>query len=149
MVEAISPETLWLIIGIVFIIMEMFLPGFIIGFFGIGAVITCLTTLIGLTPNFTSQMIIFSVLSILLLILFHKVIKKKIGKKGNNETTDFNLQIGKIVPVTEFIDPVEGVGKVKYQGALWSARSQDNIAPGENARLIGCENLTLIVEKIK
>ncbi len=148
MVEAISPATLWLIIGIVFMIMEMFLPGFVIGFFGIGAVITCLTSLIGLTPNFTSQMITFSVLSVLLLILFHKVIKKKIIKKDSDDTTNFNIQIGKIVPVTEFIDPEEGLGKVRYQGALWSARSEDKIAPGENARVVGCDNLTLIVEKI-
>ncbi|MGL1891588.1 MAG: NfeD family protein [Spirochaetaceae bacterium] len=148
MIESISPVTLWLIVGIVFIILEMFLPGFIIGFFGIGAIITCLTTLIGITPNFTSQMITFFIVSVVLLLLFQKVLKRKLfGIK--EETTNFNIQIGKIVPVTEFIDPTEGTGKVKYQGAIWSASSEDKIAPGEKARLVGCDNLTLIVKKGK
>lgn len=146
MVETISPVTLWLIVGIVFIIMEMFIPGLIIGFFGLGALITCLTTFIGITTNFTSQMITFSVLSILLLLLFQKALQKKIHGK-NEDTTNFNIQIGKVVPVTEFIDPEEGPGKVKYQGAIWSASSEDKIAPGESARVIGCDNLTLIVKK--
>lgn len=143
----ITPTAIWLIVGLIFIIVEMFLPGFIIGFFGIGAVITCLTTFLGLTKGFTSQMILFSLSSIVLLILFHKVWKKRL-KPDRKETTNFNIEIGKIVPVTEFIDPKEGGGKVKYQGALWSATSSDPIPPGDSARVVGCNNLTLIVEKI-
>ncbi len=147
MIETISPITMWLIVGIVFIIVEMFLPGLIIGFFGLGAIITCLLTSIGLTKSFSLQMITFLGTSLLFLILFHKVWKKKKQNHSSDETINFNIQIGKIVPVTEFIDPIEGPGKVRYQGSIWSATSKSKIAPGETAKIIGCNNLTLIVEK--
>lgn len=147
MTETLSPVTLWLIAGIIFIIIEMFLPGLIIGFFGLGALITCLTTYIGLTNDMASQIVIFTITSVGSLILFHKVIKKKKKRKKEEETTDFNLQLGKLVPVTELIDPDEGPGKVRYQGAQWSASSKDKLAPGDMARVVGCDNLTLIVEK--
>lgn len=146
MINSISPITLWLIVGIIFIVVELFLPGFIIGFFGLGAIVTCLTTVTGLTKGFTLQMIVFISISIISLILFHKVFKRK-NCTDEKVTTDFNIQIGKIVTVIEFIDPDEGCGKVRYQGAIWNASSKDKIAPGESARVIGCDNLTLIVEE--
>jgi len=149
MIESISPVTIWLIVGILFGLAEMIIPGLIIIFFGLGAIVTTLTTLVGLTTGFTSQMLTFLVTSLLFLTLFHKVWKRKRGKINSGDTTNFNIQIGKIVPVVEYIDPVEGSGKVRYQGALWSATSKEKIAPGESVRVIGCENLTLVVEEIK
>lgn len=148
MIESISPITLWLVIGIIFIIVEMFLPGFIIGFFGLGAIVTCLVTWIGVTKGFTSQMLVFFATSVVSLVLFHKVWKKIKKPIDKGETTNFNIEIGKIVPVTEFIDPLEAGGKVKYQGAIWSATSNTTIPPGESVKVVGCNNLTLIVEKL-
>ena len=45
------------------------------------------------------------------------------------------------------IEPGEVGGKVRYQGALWSAQADERIPPGESVRIKGCDNLTLIVEK--
>jgi len=146
MLDSISPTTIWLIVGIALALAEMALPGLIIGFFSLGAIITTLTTWAGLTNNLVTQMILFLVTSLAFLVLFHSVWKKRIGKKVQGDTTNFNIQLGKIVPVTEFINPGEGSGKVRYQGALWNATSKDKIAPGESARIKGCDNLTLIVE---
>ena len=148
MFESISPVTIWLIVGILLALAEMIIPGLIIGFFSLGAIVTTLMTLVGLTKGFPSQMILFLVTSLVFLILFHKVWKKRIKPKADREVTNFNIQLGKIVPVIEFIDPQEGVGKVRYQGALWNASAKHKIAPGDSARVIGCENLTLLVEPI-
>ncbi|MBB6480107.1 NfeD family protein [Spirochaeta isovalerica] len=148
MLDSISPTTVWLIVGIALALAEMALPGLIIGFFSLGAIITTLTTWAGLTNSFAVQMIVFLATSIVFLTFFHSIWKKRIKPGTKGDTTDFNLQLGKIVPVTEFIDPGEGVGKVRYQGALWNARSETKIAPGESARIKGCDNLTLIVEPV-
>ena len=94
-------------------------------------------------------MLVFLVTSLGFLLLFHKVWKRIRKPVIKGETTDFNIQIGKIVPVLEFIDPEEGGGKVRYQGAIWSATSNEKIAPGESVRVTGCENLTLLVEILK
>ena len=61
----------------------------------------------------------------------------------------FNIEIGRFVPVVEYIQHGEIGGKVKYQGTIWSAKSEKSIPPGESVEIIGSENLTLIVKKIK
>lgn len=149
MIESISPVTIWLIVGILLALAEMIIPGLIIGFFSLGAIVTTLTTLVGLTKGFASQMIVFLLTSVVFLVLFHKVWKKKIKPNTKGDTTNFQIELGKIVPVIQFIDPDEGGGKVRYQGALWNATSKTKIPPGESVRVTGCENLTLLVELIK
>ena len=62
---------------------------------------------------------------------------------------NFNVEIGKIVPVIEYIQPGEVGGKVRYQGSNWKAAASEPIAPGESVKIVGCDNITLIVEKIK
>lgn len=146
----ISSELVWLFVGIVMLASEIFIPGIIIGFFGLGALLTALFTLIGLTDSFLLQAICFLVTSILSLLLLRRLfVKTFAGKTGNeDDVIKLNLDIGRIVPVIELIDPNEVGGKVKYHGVVWSAKAKTRIAPGDNARIIGCDNLVLIVEEI-
>ena len=146
----ISIELIWLIVGIIFLISEIFIPGLVIAFFGIGALITSLTTWLRLTTSFQLQIIVFSGSSVILLLILRKFLTKIFQGKiiKNEEVTSFNLEVEKIVPVTELIQPGEIGGKVRYHGALWSARSSETITPGESAAIVGCDSLTLIVEKI-
>ena len=69
--------------------------------------------------------------------------------ESENDGTNFNIEIGKVVPVVEFIQPGEVGGKVKYQGTIWNAQSDIPVAPGESVKILGSKNLTLFVEKIK
>lgn len=149
--STIAPEVVWAILGIVFVFCEFFIPGLVIAFFGVGALITALTTWIGLSPNLPIQLLVFIVSSIALLGLLRKYLKRTfLGQsKGAADLMNFNVEIGKIVPVIEFIQPGEVGGKVRYQGAPWSARALEPAAPGESVRITGCENLTLLVEKVK
>ncbi|MCP4148860.1 MAG: hypothetical protein GY757_14030, partial [bacterium] len=55
MVETLSsipPEAIWAILGVVLVFIEFIIPGLVIVFFGVGALITALTTWIGITPGF-------------------------------------------------------------------------------------------------
>ena len=149
--SSIDPEFVWAIVGIIFVFCEFFIPGLVIAFFGVGALIAALTTWIGLTPNLPLQLLVFMISSLLLLGLLRKYLKRTfLGKaQGVDDLPNFNVEIGKIVPVVEYIQPGEVGGKVRYQGAPWSARAPEPIAPGESVKIVGCDNLTLIVEKIK
>ena len=148
--SSISPQLVWAILGVVFIFFEFFIPGLVIAFFGVGALVTAFTTWIGITPNLSLQLITFIISSILLLILLRKYVKRTFlgGAKGVDDLPNFNVEVGKIVPVVEFIQPGEVGGKVRYQGTQWSARASEPIAPGESVKIISCDNLTLIVEKL-
>lgn len=148
--SSIAPELVWAILGLVFVFCEFFIPGLVIAFFGVGALITALTTLLHITPNLSLQLLVFMISSLALLGLLRKYVKRTFlgSGKGVKDLPNFNIEIGKIVPVVEFIQPGEVGGKVRYQGAPWSARAEEPISPGESVKIVGCDNLTLIVEKI-
>lgn len=144
-------EVVWAIVGIILVFFEFFIPGLVIAFFGIGALITALTTWIGLTSSLAPQLLVFIVSSLLLLILLRKYAKRIFlgDAKSQQSSLDFTFEPGKIVPVVEFIQPGEVGGKVKYQGANWAAKASEPIPPGESVRIVGRENITLIVERVE
>ena len=147
--SSISPEIIWTFVGIILVFIEFFIPGLVIAFFGFGALITALTTWTGLTPTLFGQLLVFMVASILLLVLLRKYMKKTFfGDFREKDTSHIvSVEIGKIVPVIEYIQPGEVGGKVRYQGTNWSAMANEPIAPGESVKIVGCDNLTLLVEK--
>jgi membrane protein implicated in regulation of membrane protease activity len=148
---AFTIEFLWTLAGILLIFVELIVPHFVLAFFGGGALVTALTTALGVTPSLASQLAVFIVSSLLLLFLLRRYLKKTLtgNMKDNDDLQPFDLDIGKIVTVVRDIDPHRGKGKVKYQGTHWDAAADEFIAEGESVRIIGGSNLTLKVEKIK
>ncbi len=145
-----SPALIWLIIGIIFIALEFVIPGLVISFFGLGAMVTALTTVVGLTSGFNFQVIVFIVASLASLFLLRRYMKKVfMGKSEGDGVNEFNLDIGKVVPVIQTIDPKKSTGRIKYQGTLWNASANELIPEGESVRIVGRENITIKVEKIE
>jgi len=147
----VNAEIIWLLVGIVLLFAEFFMPSFVIAFFGGGALVTALTTWMKLTRNLGSQLLVFTVSSIVLLIVLRRYLKTIfLGKtQDDDEAHSFNIEIGRIVPVVEYIQPGEVGGKVRYQGTIWEARAEEAISPGESVAIKGCDNITLIVERVK
>lgn len=147
----IPAELVWTILGVVLVFCEFFIPGLVIAFFGFGALFTALTTWIGLTTSLALQLLVFIISSILMLLLLRKYLKRTFlgDAKSQVDRINFSVEVGKIVPVIEYIQPGEVGGKVRYQGTNWSAKSTESIPPGESVKIIGCENITLIVEKLE
>jgi len=144
-------ELIWAIAGVLLIFIEFFIPGLVIIFFGLGALITSLFyIIIGSSFTLPLQLFTFTITSILCLLLLRKYFKKvfKGALESDNDGTNFNIEIGKIVPVIEFIQPGEVGGKVRYQGTIWNAQADNPVAPGESVKIISSKNLTLFVEKI-
>ncbi|ARN56006.1 NfeD family protein [Sedimentisphaera salicampi] len=147
-----DPFFLWMVAGIVLIFLEFSFPGFIVVFFGIGAILTAVITqlLSGfVTVSFTAQMIMFTVFSVLSLIFLRKYAKRMFyGDQKSGGLNDFNEDdfTGKIVKVAKDIKP--GVtGKVEFQGSTWNASSKERIKAGEYAEIISHDNLTLKVKR--
>ncbi len=146
----VSMNFVWFLVGIIFIFFEFIIPGLVIAFFGVGAIITAIVTSI-FTLSIAMQVAVFSVSSILSIVLLRKYFTKVFaGKELNAEDNEnFNIELGKMVPVVELIEPNIIGGKVKYQGTLWPAKSDVTISPGESVEIIGRDNITLIVKKNK
>jgi len=65
-----SAELLWFLVGLVLLLSELALPGFVIVFFGVGAWVTAVLVGFGLLSGFNGQLLVFLITSILALALF-------------------------------------------------------------------------------
>lgn len=138
---------IWAAIGILFMGSEFFLPGFVIFFFGLGALATAVLSWIipGLRPNITLQILIWLASSGLSLYFLRRYFSKIF--RGNLIPTDENEYAGSTAVVTEEISP-ENPGRVRFQGTTWKAVSYDeSFAVGETVEILKEENLTFVVTR--
>ena len=143
-----DPILIWFLIGLALVLSEFMLPGIILVFFGVGAWIVSLTTWMGLTGGYTSQLLVFAISSILLLAMLRRWFRSKLfGHKDDEQDPFDNLDdlTGETVTVTSVIDPSSGDGKVEYKGAAWSARSDMHLPAGSRAVVVAADGITLVV----
>ena len=114
---------IWVTIGIICIIIEIFTPGFLFMSFGIGAIITGIFEWI-FTINVSYQIMVFAVVTFIVFIFMRKLSKKIISDE--TEPTNMDALIGKKGTVTKDI-PVDCRGYVKVGGEEWSAVSEEKM----------------------
>ena len=139
--------SIWLIAAGVFFIAEIATTGFLIFWLGIGALLAMITSFI--TSNIIIQTIVFVVSSCILIPLTKPLADKFIAKK-TVPTNSYSL-INKHGIVTIDINPIEGVGQVKVNGEIWSAKTEDEslIEKGTEIELIKIDGVKLVVSPIK
>lgn len=144
---------LWFTLGLIFILSELFIPGFTIFFFGCGAILTGISGLFipYVADSYILQLIIWLTSSILSLIFLRKKFSSTfIGKLHQNQTDSF---YGKNAKVTSEIGPGT-TGRIRIRGTTWNAESINNqqFITGESVIILSrkeSESLTFIVDKIK
>ncbi len=142
---AIQAWHVWITLGIIFVIIEIFDPAFFFIALGIGAIATGLLSLLPLlNTNVPLQIVIFAVFSFIA-FLFTRKLAKKLNHKASDETNVFALK-GQTGIVTKAI-PSEGKGYVKVANEEWSAVSQDGsaIALDETVTVMDIEGNKVIV----
>ena len=94
------------------------------------------------------QIGVFVAVSALLVACLWPLRKKLLGKK--HQPTNLDRVIGMTAVVTEAVNNVEGVGAVKVDGKVWSARSEDGSAlqPGDLVEVRRMEGVKLYVAKV-
>lgn len=145
-----DPTVIWFAIGLVILLLELIVPGLILFFFGIGAWIVALLTLL-FDISINVQLFIFFVSSVILLFSLRKWVKQlfmgKIDSSVDDKETTGDL-IGEHAKVVETIIP-PSKGKIEIHGTNWSAESDSQIEAGEIVEIIGKKNLTLKVKSLK
>lgn len=141
-----SPVTIWLLCGVIGIGLELIVPGLIVVFFGCGAVLTGLCLWLFPTMPIELQLIVFGVISVVSLLVFRKMLKKKFFQKTTNSTDELaDEYVGKqAVALSDFEN---GRGKVEFKGTGWEATSSDEIHKGDTVLIISHESITLQVQK--
>jgi len=139
---------IWLIIAGVCFIIEMITVGFLIFWFGLGALLTMIVSFI-FPDNIILQTSVF-VVSSTLLIFLTKPFVNKFTKSDKKFTTNAYSVIGKKGIVTQDINETHGVGQIKVAGEVWSAKTSDGstIEKGTQIEVINIDGVKTVVEPV-
>ena len=140
-----NPSFVWGFAGIVLIAVEVIVPGFVIFFFGSGALLTAVLS--ALVPpvgaSFGLQGIIWAASSVLSLVFFRRKFAGIFHGTVLNPKEEKDL--GETAVVTELVTP-ENPGRVRYKGTSWKAVSYtETFEEGETVAIIEEDGLTLVV----
>ena len=136
----------WLVLGLVLVALEMASSGgFYIIFFGVAAVVVALLAAISLAEAAWIQWLLFSVLSVLSLLLFRNPLMRTLNLGAGKADID-NLE-GETGTALE--DMSAGAnGRVELRGTTWSARNTGPtlLARGHRCVVVRTDRLTLLVK---
>ena len=136
----------WLIIAGLFFVGEIATVGFLIFWFGVGALIAMLVSFF--TSNIIIQTTIFVISSTILIFATKPFVKKFADVKKTN--TNVYSIIGKRALVIKTIDPIHSVGQIKINGEVWTAESENNqvIDEGSEVEILEIKGVKAIVKPI-
>lgn len=140
---------IWLILGIIFIIIEIFDPAFFFLSLGSGAIITGLLALLPFVErHLWLQILLFAIISFIAFLFMRRFGKRVLVNPGP-ETNVFALK-GKIAYVTEAI-PGDGTGRARVGSEEWVAATADHsaIAEGAKVEVLSISGNKLIVKEIE
>lgn len=146
----IHPGLYWLIIGVMLFFLELALPGFVLFFFALGALVTALAAWL-FAISVVWQLGLFIVASLVSLFTLRNFIQKRFLGSEETELEDVDeLKIA--VPGRQGIVSIAivppGEGQIKYSGSFWRATAEEVIEEGEVVVIVEQKNLIVHVERI-
>ena len=137
----------WMYIAVIFFIIEVFTPGFIVACLGLGSLVAAITAYMGY--NIDAQFISFSVSTLISLFLIRPLLYKK-GEKQDKIKTNTEALIGRVGAVSETIDNSYKSGRVLIDGDQWKALSHNNeiIELNDQVEVISIDSTIITVKKI-
>ena len=143
---------IWLILGAIFIVAEIFTPGFVLLWFGIGAIVAALLSLTGLV-SLPFQVIVFLVVSIALTIasrtIFERVFMR--GSPGRDLKSGVDSLPGRVAVVVSASEGVMREGAVRVFGSTWRAypaEGEEPLLEGEQVRIERVEGTSVYVRRV-
>lgn len=143
-----NPMLFWLILAIVFLVMELLTLGLTTIWFTGGALAALICSWLGC--SLTVSIIIFFVVSIILLMSLRPIAKKRFNNKRIKTNAESLIDEKGIV--IETIDNLMAKGRVSIAGQEWSARSANDevkIAKGMEVKVLSISGVKLIVEVVE
>ena len=136
---------LWLLLGLFLLLCELLTPGgFYIIFFGVGAVVVGVLSLMNLAGPLWLQWLLFSVISVGTLVLFRRPLLRRVEPVSRPHDVD-SLVGETAVPLEDI--PAGAIGKAEMRGTSWTARNvgASALARGQRCKVERVEGLTLFV----
>ena len=137
---------LWLILLVLFGIVEAATVGLTSIWFAAGALVAMVAAL--LHAPLWAQIVLFLAVSFVALLLMRPLAKKYLTPSF--QPTNADRIIGQEAVVTETIDNLKGRGLVSVDGTVWTARAEDEqpIAAGTVVKVLRIEGVKVFVEAV-
>jgi membrane protein implicated in regulation of membrane protease activity len=138
---------IWLIVAVIFALGELHTTGFFLGPFAVGAVLATLLAATG--AGAAIEWAVFLVVSLILLAALRPVARAHRRRPALLRTGPAAL-VGRSATVVERIANSEGVGCVRLDGEIWTARAYDEdevIEEGRRVQVIEIRGATALVSE--
>ena len=138
---------IWLIVAGVFFIAEIFTTGFLVFWFGLGAIFAMIASFF--IQDLVIQTTIFLIVSVILIFATRPLVNKFL-KTDTVSTNVFSI-IGKHGIVVKELNSIEGTGQIKVNGEVWSAEdlNGNSIPEGSEVVVLKITGVKAIVSLVK
>ncbi len=132
----------WSLIGLGLALAELASPGFFIIFLAVGAFASAVVLAVWPTTPLWGQFLLFSVFSVVSLVLFRKPIMRRFGLDKHDPARD--EIVNEVATPTEDIAP-GGFGKAELRGTFWNARNggSKKLVKGKPCKVERVDGLTI------
>lgn len=142
---------LWLVLGVTLIVAEIFTLGFVLFWFGIGAIAAAITGMLGF--GLLWQFLVFAGISILLTITSRTIFSKYLWGAGSDELKlGMDALPGKVGTVTVSSHGDMHEAAVSLYGSVWTAFPEDGdslFREGEKVEVARVSGNTIYVRSAK
>ncbi|MEO6723853.1 MAG: NfeD family protein [Blastocatellia bacterium] len=132
----------WIIIAALFIVAEVFTPGFFLLWFGIGALVAALLALVGIT-SLAAQVLTFLIVSVALLIASRTIFERFLMRPSSSSDlkTGVDKMIGLVGTVVEPSKGAQHEAAVKVYGSVWTAFPTEDEKPLMEGETVAIERI--------
>jgi membrane protein implicated in regulation of membrane protease activity len=143
---------LWTVLGVILIVAEIFTPGFVLLWFGIGALAAALAGLVGIT-SLPLQFLIFALVSVVLTAASRTIFVNYFSREreGNDLKTGVDSLPGQIGTVVSSSQGALNEGAVKVYGSTWTAypaEGEEPLEAGERVTVERVQGASIYVRRI-
>ena len=139
---------IWVIIALIFVIVEIFTSGFAVMCISIGALFGAIAS--ALDWEFKWQILVFAIGTIVALLTLRPLVYKLFYNKSRDVKTNAEALIGRRAITTERIEGELHPGRVKVDGDEWKAISleAEPIEVGEAVEITTLNSIIVTVKKL-
>lgn len=139
---------IWLGLGAGLMLLELVVPGLVIVFFGVAALLVGAAAGLGLIESWGAALALWGISSTGLVFGVRGGVKRLSPGLQERGSTDEELDaFGELVLVVEAVAP-DVEGRIRFRDITWQARTvEERLEAGAYARIVARENLVWIVEK--
>lgn len=143
---------IFLAVGLLLVAFELFVPGLVVVFAGLGAIAVAILRYVGVVEGLPASFITWMVSSVVMVLALRGTLRRWFPPEESRHVDNEDLDLfGKVVDVLEEVSEatpgVEPSGRVRFGGTTWPAATAEGTIPkGAKARLVYRDSLAWIVE---